>query len=284
MTILFFIGVDDYVKCFYCDGGLSHWEKEDDPWEEHMKWFSDCEFIRLMKNDATRKATITSTATKNSEIEATSSKPSTKTTPTPAFDSKPSANVKAIQVEPMTPRERDGVTIQSSSGTALPQSNTSVKPDADLSIVEKPATEIPNDSKTFVTSNTKNSSSLTTCTETCTIEASNQVTTTINENDNNSTKTVITPTQNTTCSESTSVQSTITTLEQDKLTKTSGKSNSSTSESSSSESSSNSSTKIINTSDIMLVFFYQFNKKTLLIICYIFFSDLLRSHLTSLMR
>jgi hypothetical protein len=42
--------MSDYVKCFYCDGGLCNWEAGDDPWVEHAKWFPDCEFVRLNKS------------------------------------------------------------------------------------------------------------------------------------------------------------------------------------------------------------------------------------------
>ncbi|XP_030069123.1 baculoviral IAP repeat-containing protein 7 [Microcaecilia unicolor] len=41
----FYVGHSDHVKCFYCDGGLRHWEHEDDPWWEHAKWFPSCEFV-----------------------------------------------------------------------------------------------------------------------------------------------------------------------------------------------------------------------------------------------
>ena len=42
--------MSDYVKCFYCDGGLCNWELGDDPWIEHAKWFPDCEFVQLNKS------------------------------------------------------------------------------------------------------------------------------------------------------------------------------------------------------------------------------------------
>ncbi|CAK8695954.1 unnamed protein product [Clavelina lepadiformis] len=34
-----YLGVRDRVKCWYCNGGLQNWERDDDPWEEHAKWF-----------------------------------------------------------------------------------------------------------------------------------------------------------------------------------------------------------------------------------------------------
>ncbi|XP_040291513.1 baculoviral IAP repeat-containing protein 7 isoform X2 [Bufo bufo] len=41
----FYTGHRDNVKCFHCDGGLSNWERGDDPWREHAKWFPRCEFL-----------------------------------------------------------------------------------------------------------------------------------------------------------------------------------------------------------------------------------------------
>ena len=48
---LFYIGLSDQVKCFYCDGGLKEWQAEDDPWVEHAGWFHECEFIKLVKGE-----------------------------------------------------------------------------------------------------------------------------------------------------------------------------------------------------------------------------------------
>ncbi|KAL6469991.1 hypothetical protein MHYP_G00211100 [Metynnis hypsauchen] len=35
----YYVGRNDDVKCFCCDGGLRCWESGDDPWVEHAKWF-----------------------------------------------------------------------------------------------------------------------------------------------------------------------------------------------------------------------------------------------------
>ncbi|XP_021365102.1 uncharacterized protein LOC110457936 isoform X2 [Mizuhopecten yessoensis] len=45
----FYTGVGDYVQCFYCGGGLSCWEPDDDPWLEHAHWFPYCKFVLKMK-------------------------------------------------------------------------------------------------------------------------------------------------------------------------------------------------------------------------------------------
>ncbi|KAM7343257.1 death-associated inhibitor of apoptosis 2-like isoform 1-T1 [Cochliomyia hominivorax] len=36
---LYYQKVDDLVRCFHCNMGLRSWEKEDDPWFEHAKWY-----------------------------------------------------------------------------------------------------------------------------------------------------------------------------------------------------------------------------------------------------
>ncbi|XP_077488826.1 baculoviral IAP repeat-containing protein 7-like isoform X1 [Amblyomma americanum] len=48
----FYIGVQDYTKCFHCDGGLCNWDSGDDPWEEHARWFPRCQFVLLAKGEA----------------------------------------------------------------------------------------------------------------------------------------------------------------------------------------------------------------------------------------
>ena len=46
---LFNIGKRDQVKCWYCNGGLQHWESEDVPWFEHAKWYPLCEYLLRKK-------------------------------------------------------------------------------------------------------------------------------------------------------------------------------------------------------------------------------------------
>lgn len=45
----FYIGKGDKVKCFSCGGGLRDWEEGDDPWEQHARWYSDCDYLKLIK-------------------------------------------------------------------------------------------------------------------------------------------------------------------------------------------------------------------------------------------
>ncbi|XP_036333865.1 death-associated inhibitor of apoptosis 2 [Rhagoletis pomonella] len=46
---LYYQNVDDQVRCFHCNIGLRSWQREDDPWFEHAKWFPQCQFVRLVK-------------------------------------------------------------------------------------------------------------------------------------------------------------------------------------------------------------------------------------------
>ncbi|XP_013395679.1 putative inhibitor of apoptosis [Lingula anatina] len=39
---LYYLGVNDSVKCYFCDGGLCNWQPTDDPWDEHKTWFPQC--------------------------------------------------------------------------------------------------------------------------------------------------------------------------------------------------------------------------------------------------
>ncbi|XP_045196868.2 baculoviral IAP repeat-containing protein 7-B-like isoform X2 [Mercenaria mercenaria] len=48
---LYYTGLEDYVRCFACDGGLRKWDPEDDPCIEHCRWFPDCPFVRKQKGD-----------------------------------------------------------------------------------------------------------------------------------------------------------------------------------------------------------------------------------------
>lgn len=45
----YYTGKGDKTLCFHCGGGLKNWEESDDPWEQHAKWFSCCEYLALQK-------------------------------------------------------------------------------------------------------------------------------------------------------------------------------------------------------------------------------------------
>jgi hypothetical protein len=47
----FYMKSSDHVKCFCCDGALRNWEPNDDPWVEHARWFSRCNYLLSVKGE-----------------------------------------------------------------------------------------------------------------------------------------------------------------------------------------------------------------------------------------
>ncbi|KAG7201967.1 hypothetical protein KM043_004667 [Ampulex compressa] len=45
----YYTGKGDQTLCYYCGGGLKDWEPEDDPWEQHAKWFSKCYYLLMVQ-------------------------------------------------------------------------------------------------------------------------------------------------------------------------------------------------------------------------------------------
>ncbi|XP_017881008.1 death-associated inhibitor of apoptosis 1-like [Ceratina calcarata] len=45
----YYTGQGDQTLCYYCGGGLKDWEPEDDPWEQHAKWFSKCFYLLMVQ-------------------------------------------------------------------------------------------------------------------------------------------------------------------------------------------------------------------------------------------
>lgn len=45
----FYCGLSDHVRCFYCGNGLRNWEKDDDPWQEHARWYPECNYVIVKK-------------------------------------------------------------------------------------------------------------------------------------------------------------------------------------------------------------------------------------------
>ena len=41
----FYCKLSDYVRCFHCGNGLCNWEKDADPWQEHAKWYPECDYV-----------------------------------------------------------------------------------------------------------------------------------------------------------------------------------------------------------------------------------------------
>ncbi|EAA04007.5 AGAP007294-PA [Anopheles gambiae str. PEST] len=81
----FYTGMSDRVKCFSCGGGLKDWEQEDDPWQQHAIWYSNCHYLQLMKgrefiqkcNELKEAASASSAASTSSAMSSASSQPST---------------------------------------------------------------------------------------------------------------------------------------------------------------------------------------------------------------
>lgn len=45
----YYNGKGDQTICFHCGLGLRDWADDDDPWEQHAKWSSKCNFLRSQK-------------------------------------------------------------------------------------------------------------------------------------------------------------------------------------------------------------------------------------------
>ncbi|XP_059614742.1 death-associated inhibitor of apoptosis 1-like [Phlebotomus argentipes] len=45
----FYTGIGDRVQCFSCGGGLKDWEDNDCAWEQHARWYDNCEYLKLIK-------------------------------------------------------------------------------------------------------------------------------------------------------------------------------------------------------------------------------------------
>lgn len=45
----FYMGKDDQTSCYYCGGKLKDWEPEDNPWNQHAKWFNQCSYLLMTK-------------------------------------------------------------------------------------------------------------------------------------------------------------------------------------------------------------------------------------------
>lgn len=48
----YYTGKGDQTLCYHCGGGLKDWEPNDDPWEQHAKWFTKCYYLLMVKGQA----------------------------------------------------------------------------------------------------------------------------------------------------------------------------------------------------------------------------------------
>ncbi|XP_053396713.1 baculoviral IAP repeat-containing protein 2-like isoform X1 [Mercenaria mercenaria] len=44
-------GIKDCVRCFFCGGGMKNWERGDNAWIEHARWFPNCAYVKLFKGE-----------------------------------------------------------------------------------------------------------------------------------------------------------------------------------------------------------------------------------------
>lgn len=44
----YYFGIKDMVKCFFCNGGLKNWDHNDDPYQDHVRWFPKCQYIKQL--------------------------------------------------------------------------------------------------------------------------------------------------------------------------------------------------------------------------------------------
>ena len=47
----YYSGIGDIVYCHHCNCGLKNWKIDDDPINEHAKWFPNCSFIKLIERE-----------------------------------------------------------------------------------------------------------------------------------------------------------------------------------------------------------------------------------------
>jgi hypothetical protein len=47
----YYEGKIDFVKCFYCNGGIMGWAKGDNPFIRHAQSYNDCLYIRAIKGE-----------------------------------------------------------------------------------------------------------------------------------------------------------------------------------------------------------------------------------------
>ncbi|XP_044019466.1 death-associated inhibitor of apoptosis 1-like [Aphidius gifuensis] len=45
----FYTGIGDYVQCYHCGNGIKDWLPNEDPSEEHARYFKECYFVRVIE-------------------------------------------------------------------------------------------------------------------------------------------------------------------------------------------------------------------------------------------
>ncbi|XP_034658555.1 LOW QUALITY PROTEIN: death-associated inhibitor of apoptosis 1 [Drosophila subobscura] len=134
----FYTGVGDRVRCFSCGGGLKDWDDNDEPWEQHALWLSQCRFVKLMKGQLYIDAVAakpepvaekdeTSTSTAETPAAASTTAPTTATVEAPSGDVAPSAATRIYEKIVSAAANQEGSTTASPStaGGAAPAPNGS---------------------------------------------------------------------------------------------------------------------------------------------------------------
>ncbi|EEB13703.1 inhibitor of apoptosis 1, diap1, putative [Pediculus humanus corporis] len=93
----YYIGHEDNVICFHCGGGLKDWEKDEDPWVEHARWFSKCRFVFLQKgrdfiNEVTAREIINRSKKHDSAVKKTNESSSSSSSSTEQSQSETSSS------------------------------------------------------------------------------------------------------------------------------------------------------------------------------------------------
>ncbi|CAF2899291.1 unnamed protein product [Rotaria sp. Silwood2] len=47
----FFTGINNIVRCFYCNGSLQNWSGNDNPLIEHIRWFPHCTYAKQLSGN-----------------------------------------------------------------------------------------------------------------------------------------------------------------------------------------------------------------------------------------
>lgn len=74
----FYVGCGDYVRCFFCGGGLRNWEPGDEAWVEHARWFPKCSFL-LQNRGADFVTLVQSVQNEQSEVISSENLPTSST-------------------------------------------------------------------------------------------------------------------------------------------------------------------------------------------------------------
>lgn len=70
----FYTGKDDEVKCFFCNGCLSNWSHNDDSYENHVRFYPECQFMHHLMGTEFIEQVLDKYQNKDIEVESNSIK------------------------------------------------------------------------------------------------------------------------------------------------------------------------------------------------------------------